>query len=193
MKIFLLIFLLVFTTMFGCSSDEEKKVAFLEKGKAYFEKGEYKSAELELKNAIQIDSKYIEAHTKLGETQLKLGNPQGAFQSYSIVAQLDPDNTNAQLKLATFYLLGNQLKESRKKVDAILSKEPNNLWSWVPLTIWSGMDEAEKAAAEVLRVQPAFCIDFWKKVLSIDEETDRVRLYTGALRKAGIPEHPPSQ
>ena len=127
MKIVLLMFLFVFATMFGCSSDEEKKVTFLEKGKGYFEKGEYKSAELEFKNAIQIDSKYIEAHTKQGETQLRLGNPQGAFKSYAMVAQLDPDNTEAQLKLATFYLLGNKLKESRKKVDAILSKEPNNI------------------------------------------------------------------
>ena len=56
MKIFLLMFLFVFATMFGCSSDEEKKVAFLEKGKAYFEKGEYKSAELEFKNEIQIEN-----------------------------------------------------------------------------------------------------------------------------------------
>ena len=49
MKIVLLMFLFVFATMFACSSNEEKKVAFLEKGKVYFEKGEYKSAELELK------------------------------------------------------------------------------------------------------------------------------------------------
>ena len=102
----------VFSMLFSCASNEEKKVTYLEKGKAYFEKGEYKSAELEFKNAVQIDPKYIEAYSRLGETQLKLGDPQGAFKSYAMVAHLDPDNTGAQLKLATFYLLGNKSKEN---------------------------------------------------------------------------------
>ena len=49
------------------------------------------------------------------------------------------------------------------------------------------MDEAEKATAELLRVQPADCIDLYKKIFSVSEETDRAKLYIGALRKASIP------
>ena len=133
-----ILLLSTFALTFACSSNEEKKVSYLEKGTAYFEKGEYKSAELEFKNALQIDPQYIEAYTKLGETQLKLGNPQEAFRAYSMVAKLDPKNSDAQLKLATFYLLGKKIKEAREKVDAVLSKEPKNIealflqvsWKW---------------------------------------------------------------
>lgn len=63
--------------MFGCASDDEKKVSHFEKGRAYFEKGEYKSAALEFKNAIQIDPQFVQAQESLGETCLKLGDPRG--------------------------------------------------------------------------------------------------------------------
>jgi len=49
LKIFYMVGLLALITIYGCSSDEEKKLSYLEKGKTYFEKGEYKSAEIELK------------------------------------------------------------------------------------------------------------------------------------------------
>jgi len=111
----------------ACSSDDEKKAAHLEKGKAYFEKGEYKSAEIELKNAIQIDPQYVDAYIMLAETSLKLGNPQIAFSAYAAAAKIDPDNTDAQLKLATFYLLNKKLEEARGKIDVVLGKAPNNI------------------------------------------------------------------
>ena len=116
-----LVAVLMFTIVWGCSSDEEKKLAHVEKGNAYFEKGEYKSAELEFKNAVQIDPEYVAAHVKLGETYLKLGNSQAAFRTYARVVQLDENNTDAQLKMATFYLLGKQTDKSREVLDKILS------------------------------------------------------------------------
>ena len=87
-----------------------------------------------------------------------------------------------------------------KAIDAyksVLSKQPNNMLAWMGLTISSfltdDMDEAKKAAAEVLRIQPAFSIDLYKKIFFVSEETNRGRLYINALRKAGISEHPPSK
>ena len=68
------IFLIGIMVVFGCSSKDEKKTAYYDRGTAYFEKGEYKNAELELKNAIQIDPNFAQAYEKLGETYLKLGN-----------------------------------------------------------------------------------------------------------------------
>jgi len=64
LKRFLILYLFVFTMLCGCSSNEEKKVSYFEKGKAYFEKGEYKNAEFEFKNAIQIDPEYISASAR---------------------------------------------------------------------------------------------------------------------------------
>jgi len=79
LKQFLILYLFVFTLLYGCSSNEQKKASYFEKGTAYFEKGEYKSAEIEFKNAIHIDPGYVDAYTKLGQTYLNLGNPKEAF------------------------------------------------------------------------------------------------------------------
>ena len=43
------------------------------------------------------------------------------------MVELDPENSDAQLKLSTFYFLGKKFDEAREKVDAILAKEPNNI------------------------------------------------------------------
>ena len=67
LKIGFLLILAVAVIIFGCASDEEKKVAHFEKGKAYFEKGDFKAAVIEFKNAIQIDPKYKEVYSHLGE------------------------------------------------------------------------------------------------------------------------------
>ena len=80
---------------------------------------------------------------------------------------------------------------------SVISKEPNNIFVWMNLAICyvltDEVDKAQKAAAEVIRVHPVFCIDLYKKSYYVSEETERGRLEIGALRKAGIPEHPPSK
>jgi len=112
-KVVLLVFVSTLYLLTGCASDEDKKKSHLEKGNSYFTNQEYRSARIEYKNAIQIDPAYVEAYLKLGETNLKLGDPRGALQAYSMVAELDPDDMEAQFKLATFYLLGKRDKEAK--------------------------------------------------------------------------------
>ena len=126
-KLMVAIVLMAMLALGGCSSKEDKKQSHLTKGKEYFDKGEFKSAKIELKNAIQIDAKFAPAHMLLAETSLKLGEAQEAFRAYSAVAELDPANTEAQLKLATFLLLAQKYDESRKRVDGVLAREPNNI------------------------------------------------------------------
>jgi len=117
----------LFLVFAGCSSQEQKKQSHLTKGKEYFDKGEYKAARIELKNVVQIDPKFIPAQLLLAETDLKLGDAQAAFRAYSVVAELDPANTEAQLKLATFLMLAQKFDESRQRVDGILAREPNHI------------------------------------------------------------------
>jgi cytochrome c-type biogenesis protein CcmH/NrfG len=66
----------------------------------------------------------VDAHQRLGETYLKLGDPRGAFREYSTVAELDPDNIDASLKLATFHMMDKKTAESREKVEAVLPRSP---------------------------------------------------------------------
>ena len=88
--------LIIFLALTGCASDEEKKLAHYNKGSEYFEKGDFKSARIEFKNAIQVDPDYVDALMQLGETSLKLGDAQSAFRAYSTVAEIEPDNIQAQ-------------------------------------------------------------------------------------------------
>jgi adenylate cyclase len=80
---------------------------------------------------------------------------------------------------------------------SVLSKEPNNMFAWMFLAICyvltDEVDNAQKAAVELVRIQPVFSIDLYKMAMVVIEETESVRLDIGALRKAGIPEHPPSK
>ena len=63
----------------------------------------------------------------MGETSMKLGEAQEAVGAYASIAKLDPDDIDAQLKLATFYLLGRKTEEAREKLELILQKEPENI------------------------------------------------------------------
>jgi TolB-like protein/class 3 adenylate cyclase/Flp pilus assembly protein TadD len=70
---------------------------------------------------------------------------------------------------------------------SVVSKEPNNMFAWMWLAVCyvltDEVDKAQKAAAELVRVQPVFCIDLYKKIYSVSEEKEIVRLdigwYTG--------------
>ncbi|PIW00604.1 MAG: hypothetical protein COW41_04965, partial [Deltaproteobacteria bacterium CG17_big_fil_post_rev_8_21_14_2_50_51_6] len=122
----LLLIVLVIFAFSGCSSNEEKKIAHFEKGKAYLEKQEFQSARLEFKNAIKLDPRFSDAYWHLAEASLKLNDPKEAFGAYSMVVMLNPENIEAQIKVATFLLLGRKIEQAREKVDLILTKDPNN-------------------------------------------------------------------
>ncbi|MCP4105431.1 MAG: tetratricopeptide repeat protein [Desulfobacteraceae bacterium] len=127
LKIMFFVCLLIITAGYGCTSDTKKKEAHFQKGKAYFEKGEYKSAKIEMLNAVKIDPKYFDALETLAEIYLKLGDVAGAYKSYLKLEQLNSENIDVKLKLGTFLLLGRNFDASKKRTDAVLSKDPNNL------------------------------------------------------------------
>jgi tetratricopeptide (TPR) repeat protein len=76
--------------------------------------------------------------------------------------------------------------------DKALKRNPNYLFGYTGLTIafqWSGQEmKAREAAAEVLRIKPAFSISQVKKTMEYKNEETRKRILE-AYRRAGIPEH----
>ena len=169
LKVIFSVFLIISVLVSGCSSDEEKKASHFEKGLAYFEKGEYKSARLEFKNAVQIDAKYVNAYQKLGETNLKLGDAQKAYRAYSIVAELEPANIEAQLKLATFLMLAKKHEDAGKKVALVLNREPDNIDA---LLLRGGLYSLENNLLEAESI--------FSKVLKID--SSQIPAYIGLSR-----------
>jgi cytochrome c-type biogenesis protein CcmH/NrfG len=74
-----------------------------------------------------------------------------------MVAKLDPENIDASLKLATFYMLGKKTAESREKVEAVLAKAPNNIEA---LFLMAGLYDLEKNLYEAASV--------FEKILELD-------------------------
>ena len=121
----LLIGILLFTG--ACSSPEEKKTAFYEKGKAYFEQKDFVKARLELKNALQIDPEFAEAHYMLGRTVLGLKNPKAAFQQFAATVKLDPDHIDARLSMAKMFAGAKLWDRALAQVAEVLGRDSENI------------------------------------------------------------------
>lgn len=71
----------------------------------------------------------------------------------------------------------------------VLQHTPNNLWCHVQLTATYSMmgheKEARAEAAEVLKINPEFSLDFWAKTALIKEQSKTDDIFN-ALRKAGL-------
>jgi len=84
-----------------------------------------------------------------------------------------------------------QYDEAIKWCEKAVHQEPNDLLGRVMMAAvysLSGHDEKSRVEAdEVLRIQPKFTLDKFKKKATYKKETDREKLL-GALHKAGIPE-----
>ncbi|HED00461.1 MAG TPA: tetratricopeptide repeat protein [Proteobacteria bacterium] len=110
----------------SCSSVEEKRAKFFNRGKELFEKKDYAKARVEFKNAIQVDPKFADAYYWLGKAEFALQNVRGAFGSFSKAVELNPDHLEAQIDLARIYLLARQPDKALEKANLVLAKEGGN-------------------------------------------------------------------
>jgi tetratricopeptide (TPR) repeat protein len=150
----LLVMMLAVISIAACSSKEEKKVKFYEKGKALYEAGENVKARLEFSNALQIDPKFADAYYMLGMTEFKLGNLKKAYALFNKSVELSPDLLDAHLQLGKFYLFGHKMDKAMEKADLVLSKDSNNVEAELlkgSVLIWE--KKPKKALALLARLQ----------------------------------------
>jgi tetratricopeptide (TPR) repeat protein len=86
-----------------------------------------------------------------------------------MVVKLDPNNTDALLKIATFYMLGKKFEDSRSQVDAVLGNEPDNIDA---LYLKSGLDDIDNNLPQAMQA--------FEKIISIDDK--QTRAYIGLAR-----------
>ena len=122
---FFLLLILCASLFSACSSPEKDKQTYYNNALEYIKNDNPEAAILELRSAIQLDAKYGEARYQLGLLYLKEGQAKKAFDELVRAADLLPDNLDANLKVAFFYLLSDKKEESRKRLDHILAKDPN--------------------------------------------------------------------
>jgi len=91
--------------------------------------------------------------------------------------------------LTHLYCLTGQYEEAIKAGKEATRVEPNNFTARALLTVAYSLngrqEEARIEAAEVLRINPKFRVEYWAKTIPFKNEADK-ELTIGALRKAGL-------
>jgi tetratricopeptide (TPR) repeat protein len=124
-KGWVLILIICVSFFTACSPPEQNKQVYLKNALEYIKQNNREAAILELRSAIQLDAKFGAARYQLGLLYLKEGDSKKAFDELIRAADLLPDNLDANVKVAFFYLLSGKKAESRKRIDHILGIDPN--------------------------------------------------------------------
>ena len=144
-------FILAVLLLVGCSSKEEKKTKFYNKGQVLYEKGDYVKASLEFRNAIQIDPNFARAYYMLGMAEFKEKSWQKAFGYLSKAVELDPEILDAQVALGSILMGAGEKDKAGEKADLVLSREPANEDALVLKAAYLMSNKKEKEAEAILK------------------------------------------
>ncbi|MFH2091750.1 MAG: tetratricopeptide repeat protein [Pseudomonadota bacterium] len=159
----LCIILLLFS---GCASDQSKVDTFLSEAQTYFDSGEYQKAIIQIKNAISIKTDSEKAYTLLSQAYLKLGNGQEAFKAFSRLEQIDVENLEYKIQMASFFLLSKNKLEAEKRVNYILAKDPDHIQA---LFLRAGLLSMDKQDIDSIQ-------QIYQKILTIDPKQARAHM-----------------
>ena len=120
----------------SCSRDPRAQAQrYLDNGNKFFAKAKYKEAAIMYRKALQKDLRFGEGYYRLGLTDLKLANYGDAIHQLQRAVSLQPDNTDAMIKLGDVYLIAaaqdrNHRAQITSELDdliaKLLKKEPNS-------------------------------------------------------------------
>jgi tetratricopeptide (TPR) repeat protein len=150
--------LLVVLSSVACSNPEKAKRAALDNGNEYFASKQYREAIVEYQNALSYDANFVEAHQRLAESHLALGNGGRAFQEFIRVADLIPDDPDAQIKAGNFLLLAGQFEDAKTRALRAIEKAPRSVEARVLLANATAglkdIDTAIQQAEEAIKLEP---------------------------------------
>jgi tetratricopeptide (TPR) repeat protein len=123
-----LLLIMVLALAAGCSrSPEARKARHLERGDRYVKAEKYRDAIIEYRNVLRIESANAVAIRQLGLAHFQLGEMGQAFRFLLRAQELEPDQVEVRLKLASIYLLGGRPDEARAQAEAVLERQPKHL------------------------------------------------------------------
>jgi adenylate cyclase len=151
---------------------------------------QYDKAIAEAEEAVTLNPNSSYGHFGMGKNLFFAGRFEESVPEYKKSIRLNPiPPSNFFWSLGLSYAYIEQYDEAIKWCEKAVRQEPNDLLGRVMMAAiysLSGQDEkARDEADEVLRIQPKFTLDKFKKKVTYKKETDREKLL-GALRKAGL-------
>jgi tetratricopeptide (TPR) repeat protein len=120
----------------ACSRDPKAQAQrYVENGNKFFAREKFKEASIMYRRALQKDLLFGEAYYRLGLTNLKLSNFSEAYGTLVRATELQPENTDASIKLAELVLMvasSNQqnasryLEEATQLAEKLVAKDPSS-------------------------------------------------------------------
>jgi len=160
----------------------------------YLMKRQHDRAIAEAKRAIALDPNGADAHYRLGNALIYAGRPEEATASLEKAIRINPIASGHYfLNLGRAYRDVGRYEEAIGGFTKAISRAPDSSVAHFELAAtYSLAGRAEEARAEVeelLRISPTASVEIVKRI-PYKNQTDRDRMLN-AMRKAGLPEHPP--
>jgi tetratricopeptide (TPR) repeat protein len=135
----------------GCAKDPQvAKREYVKSGDAYLAQKKYREATVEYRNAIQQDPQFIEARQKLADTYMELGDLRNGFQEYVRLADLQPNNADAQVKVGEMLLVGRSFQDAQSRADKALASNPTHVGALIlRANALAGLHKVDDAVLEV--------------------------------------------
>jgi adenylate cyclase len=164
-------------------------------GFVYSMEGQHEKAIAECRRAVELDPNSANARTFYGHVLNKAGRFQEAVLELEQSLRLDPVSSSFSLRvLGITYCNVGRYEDGIAFSKKAIQKAPNDLIAYLGLTYaYSAagrQEEAQKAAAELLRINPKFFLQSYEKRAAYKNQADTDRMIA-ALRKAGLPYTPP--
>jgi len=161
-------------------------------GLLYSMTNQHDKAIAQSEKSVALNPNSAIAHFLMGKTLSFAGSWKESIPEYKIAMRLNPIPPNNYLwSLGLSFAYTEQYEEAKKWCEKAVHQEANDLLARIMMTVvysLSGYDEkARTEANEVLRIQPKFSLEKYKKKITYKREVDR-ELFFSALRKAGLPE-----
>lgn len=159
-------------------------------GLVYLLQRQHDKAISEIELAVNSNPNSADDHGRMGLALHYAGKPEEAIAWYKKAIRLNPTPPIWYLtSLGAAYRMTGQYGQAIEAYRRALNRSSDNLVVWQGLAtayILSGReDEARAAAANVIRIDPKFSLDYVSKMLPYKDQTDKER-EINALREAGL-------
>jgi len=159
-------------------------------GSIYLMSRQHDKAITQVERAISLNPNDASNSIRLGFVLLNAGRPEEAISALKNHRRLNPiPSQQYYLQLVTAYRLSGQYKEAIEIGKEALRQVPNNINIYLQLTATYSMmgheEEARAAAAEVMKINPKFSLEWYAKTIYLKNQND-IDKTIDALRKAGL-------
>lgn len=133
----------------GCSKGSSQQ-GTISRADTLLQQEKVPEAVAELQKAVAADTKDPQANGRLGRAQLRAGQLSQAYHYLLNSKNLQPNDPDVRLDLATYYLIGGKRDQASEQAQFVLDKDPNNVRALRLFAASASTREDEAAAIKAI-------------------------------------------